>query len=91
MSVRGEFRRLVSDTVACLQACDGEAALALARRLEEERASAADDLVGAAERVLVAWDAAHADVEADRATSERLADAAERMQQIARIVLGHSL
>ncbi len=88
MSVRGEFRRLVADTIACLQACEGDAARTLARRLEAERAAAADDLLGAAEGVLDAWDAAHAEVESDGDTAERLADAAERMQQIARIVLG---
>jgi len=89
MSVRGEFRRLVSDTIACLQACEGETAQALARRLEAERSAAAQDLLGAAERVMAALEVAHDAFESqDEELRARLDDACDRMQQIARIVLG---
>jgi hypothetical protein len=80
---------LVSDTIACLQACEGEPAQALARRLEVERAAAAEDLDGAAERVIVAWEAGDGILlSQDDELRARLDDAADRMQQIARIVLG---
>ena len=89
MSVHGEFRRLVSDTIACLQACEGESARALARELEGERSAAVEDLLGAAERVIAVWDAGQsAAVPSDAELRTRLEDAAERMQEIARVVLG---
>ncbi len=89
MSVRGEFRRLVSDTIACLRACDDGAASALADRLETSRSDAAQDLVGAAEAVLEGWaqDGGALTV-ADTDARARLDDAADRMLRIARIVLG---
>ena len=89
MSVQGEFRRLVSDTIACLQAYEAESAQALARRLEDERSSAAQDLLGAAERVIAAWQEAERGIVSDDAEQRaRLADASDRMLQIARVVLG---
>lgn len=89
MSVHGEFRRLVSDTVACLQASEGESARALARRLEAERMNAKQDLLGAAARVIEIWEAEHPGVVLEDAELRaRLEDASDRMQRIARVVLG---
>ena len=89
MSVRGEFRRLVSDTIACLHACEGDGAHALARRLEGCRSDAAEDLLGAAEAVIELWERDGSALSPpDAELAARLDDASDRMQQIARIVLG---
>lgn len=89
MSVRGEFRRLVADTVACLRSHGDARSQALADRLEAERTAAHEDLQGAAERALEAWDTEGSEIAPTRADERAtLVDSAERMVAVARVILG---
>ena len=88
MSVKGEFDRLVGDAAASLRGRPGRAD-ALADALERARASARQDLPGAANRVLALWEEAPIDaLDLPDEARGRLDDAAERMLAVARIILG---
>lgn len=88
MSVRGEFVRLVEDAADALR--DGPPdADALADALLGARDEAAQDLPGAAARVLEVWGDGGADrLDLDPGTRAQLEDAAERMLAVSRIILG---